>query len=99
MKKNAAQPFLAKRLKEKRRKIDLIDQKLLGLLNQRLRIALEMGKIKKQTGTKFYDRKREKEVLERLRLRLRSRNKRFLRERDVKKIFATIIRVCRRSQR
>ena len=78
-------------------KIDIIDQKLLGLLNQRLRIALEIGKIKKQMGTKIYDRKREKEVLERL--RLRSRNKRFLKERDVKKIFATIIRVCRRSQK
>ena len=78
-------------------KIDIIDQKLLGLLNQRLRIALEIGKIKKQMGTKIYDRKREKEVLERL--RLRSRNKRSLKERDVKKIFATIVRVCRRSQK
>jgi chorismate mutase len=49
-------------------------------------------------GEKVYDPKREKEVLERLRLRLRSRNKRSLKERDVKKIFATVIRVCRQSQ-
>ena len=68
MRNKAAPPFLAKRLKENRMKIDLIDQKLLGLLNQRLRIVLEIGKIKKQMGVKIYDRKREKEVLERLRL-------------------------------
>jgi len=71
----------------------------LGLLNQRLRIVLEIGKIKKKMGTKIYDRKREKEVLERLRLRLRLGNKGLLKEKDLEKIFATIIRVCRRSQR
>jgi chorismate mutase len=86
-------------LKEKRKKIDLIDRKLLGLLNQRLRTALEIGKVKKEMGKKIYDPKREKEVLERLRLRLRSRNKTFLKEKDLEKIFATIIKACRQSQR
>ena len=81
------------------KKIVLTDQELLSLLDRHIRIALEIGKIKKQIGTKIYDRKREKEVLERLRLRLRSRNKWSLKERDLKKIFATIIKVCRRSQR
>jgi chorismate mutase/prephenate dehydratase len=91
----------SKKLKDKRRKIDLIDQKLLSLLNQRLHIALEIGKIKKQMGTRIYDPEREKEVLERLRLRLRSRsrNKGFRKEKDLEKIFATIIKVCRQSQR
>ena len=54
------------KLKKKRKEIDLIDQKLLTLLNQRLRIALEIGKIKKEMGKKIYDPEREKEVLERL---------------------------------
>ena len=92
---------LSKKLKSRRRKIDLIDQKILSLLNQRLRIASEIGKIKKQMGTKIYDPKREKEVLERLRLRLRLRsgNKAHLKEKDLEKIFATIIKACRRSQR
>ena len=99
MRKKAAQPSLIQRLKENRMKIDLIDQKLLSLLNQRLRIAQDIGKIKKQIGTRIYDRKREKEVLERLRLRLRSREKWPLKESDLKKIFTTIIRVCRQSQR
>lgn len=92
-----AQPDLSKKLKDRRRKIDLIDRKLLPLLNQRLRIALEIGKIKKQMGIKIYDPKREKEVLERLRLRLR--NKYILKEKDLEKIFSAIIKVCRRSQK
>jgi len=82
------------KLKKKRKEIDLIDQKLLTLLNQRLRIVLEMGKIKKEMGKKVYDPKREKELLERLELK----NKGPLREKDLKEIFKTIIRVCRRSQ-
>jgi len=94
-----AQFDLSKKLKNRRRKIDLIDRKLLSLLNQRLRIALEIGKIKKKMGEKIYDPKREKEVLERLRLRLRSRNKGLLKEKDLEKIFSTIIKVCRQSQK
>jgi chorismate mutase/prephenate dehydratase len=90
---------LSKKLKSRRREIDLIDQKLLSLLNQRLHIALEIGKIKKQMGTKTYDPKREKEILERLRLRLRSRKKALLEEKDLEKIFRTIISVCRRGQK
>jgi chorismate mutase/prephenate dehydratase len=90
---------LPQRLRNRRKKIDLIDQKLLSLLNQRLRIAREIGKIKKQMGTKIYDPKREKEVLERLRLRLRSLEKGLLKEKDLEKIFLTIIKTCRQSQK
>jgi len=90
---------LSQKLKNRRRKIDLIDRKLLPLLNQRLRIAQEIGKVKKQMGEKIYDPKREKEVLERLRLRLRLRNKGPLKEKDLEKIFRTIISVCRGVQK
>jgi len=90
---------LSQKLKNRRRKIDLVDRKLLSLLNQRLRIAQEIGKVKKQMGEKIYDPKREKEVLERLRLRLRSRNKGLLKEKDLEKIFRTIISVCRGVQK
>ncbi len=81
-------------LKKKRREIDLLDQKLLSLLNQRVRIAQELGKIKKEMGKKIYDPEREKKVLE----RLRSKNSGPLKEEDLKKIFTTIMRVCRKSQ-
>jgi len=89
-----AQPNLFQELKKKRKEIDLIDQKLLTLLNQRLRFAMEIGKIKKEMGQKVYNLWREKEVLE----RLKSKNKGPLKEKDLKEIFKTIIRVCRRSQ-
>jgi chorismate mutase-like protein len=88
------QPKLFQELKKKRRKIDLIDQKLLILLNQRLRCALEIGKIKKEGGQKVYDPKREKEVLR----RLKSKNKGRLKTENLEKIFKTIIKVCRKSQ-
>jgi len=89
-----AQSNLLQDLKKKRRKIDLIDHRLLTLLNLRLRTVLKMGKIKKEMGKKVYDPKREKEVLE----RLKSKNKGPLKEKDLKEIFKTIMKVCRRSQ-
>jgi chorismate mutase-like protein len=93
MKKETQSDF-SQKLKTKRKVLDLIDQKLLTLLNQRLRIALEIGKIKKGIGKKIYDPKREKEVLE----RLKRKNKGPLKEEDLKKIFTTIMKVCRKSQ-
>ena len=93
MKKETQSDF-SKKLKTKRKEIDLIDQKLLTLLNQRLRIVLEIGKIKKEMGKKIYDPEREKEVLE----KLKRKNKGPLKEEDLKKIFTTIMKVCRKSQ-
>jgi chorismate mutase/prephenate dehydratase len=89
-----ARSDLSQRLKRNRKKIDLIDRKLLKLLNQRLHVALEIGKIKKKTGEKVYDPKREKGILEKLGLR----NKGHLKEEDINKIFKKIMMVCRRSQ-
>lgn len=86
-------PF--QKLGEKRKQIDLIDQKLLALLNQRLRMAQEVGHIKKAMRKKIRDPKREKEVIERLKIR----NRGPLREKDLEKIFRTIMGVCRRVQK
>ena len=80
---------------KKRKEIDLIDRKLLGLLNQRLRIAMKIGRIKREMGEKFFDSKREKEVLE----RLTKWNKGPMKEKDLKKIFETIMEACRRCQK
>ena len=81
-------------LKRGRREIDRIDRKLLTLLNDRLRVALKAGKIKKKMGEKIYSPEREKEVLRRLSLK----NKGPLRQKDLEKIFGTIMTVCRRAQ-
>jgi chorismate mutase/prephenate dehydratase len=85
---------LSWRLIQRRKELDLINQKLLTLLNQRLRISLEIGKVKKKMGKKIYDVEREKEVLG----RLKRKNRGPLKEEDVWKIFATIMKVCRQSQ-
>jgi chorismate mutase/prephenate dehydratase len=81
-------------LKQMRGEIDRIDRKLLTLLNDRLRVALNVGKIKKKMGEKIYHPEREKEVLRRLGLK----NRGPLEGKDLEKIFGTIMRVSRRSQ-
>jgi chorismate mutase-like protein len=93
MKKEVRSDF-SKKLKENRRALDSLDRKLLTLLNQRLRITLKIGKIKKGIGKRIYDPDREKKILE----RLQRKNKGPLNEEDLKKIFTTIMKVCRRSQ-
>jgi len=86
---------LSQRLENRRRKIDLVDRQLLPLLNRRLRIALECGKIKREMGKKIYDPKREAEVIKRLRMV----NRGPLKEEHLEKIFKTIIGVCRSFQK
>jgi len=92
--KKKTRPDLYQELEKKREEINLLDQKLLTLFNQRFHIALEIGKIKKKIGKKIYDFKREREVLK----RLKRKNKGPLKEEDLKKIFTTIMKVCRKSQ-
>ena len=93
MKKEVWSHF-SQKLIRRRKELDLIDQKLLTLLNQRLRITLKIGKIKKEMGKKILDRGREKEVLD----RLKRKNRGPLKEQDLGKIFTTIMKVCRQSQ-
>jgi chorismate mutase/prephenate dehydratase len=90
-----AQFDLSKKLKRKRKEIDLVDRKLLPLLNQRLRVALEVGEVKKKMKEKIYDPKREKEVLRRLKIK----NRGPLKEEDLERIFRTIMNICRKSQK
>ncbi len=47
-----------------RKKIDEIDRQLLALLNERARCVLEIGAIKKRTGTPVHEPAREREILE-----------------------------------
>ena len=49
-----------------RRRIDEIDRKLVELLNERSRCALEIGKLKRAANLPLYQPEREKEVLEML---------------------------------
>lgn len=51
-------------LQEWRKKIDEIDSKILGLINSRVKIALEIGKIKNKEAKAYLVPDREREVLE-----------------------------------
>lgn len=93
MKKEVGSP-LSRKLTKRRKELDLINQQLLTLLNQRLRISLDVGKVKREMGKKIYDAEREKEILD----RLKRKNRGPLKEKDLKEIFATIMKVCRQSQ-
>lgn len=46
-----------------RRKIDEIDRQLVALLNERMKCAIEIGKIKKELGIEIYSPEREAEVM------------------------------------
>ncbi len=55
-----------KTLAELRKEIDAIDVKLLNLLNERARLAIEVGKIKAREKSDFYSPEREREIFKRL---------------------------------
>ncbi len=93
MKKKTRSDLFEKLIK-RRKELDRINQKLLTLLNRRLRITLEIGKVKKEMGKKIHDPEREREILD----RLKRKNKGPLKKEDLRRIFMTIMKVCRQSQ-
>ena len=56
-------------LQELRKKIDEIDNKLVDLLNERAKIVIEVGNIKKNENLEFRSPAREQEIIERLNAR------------------------------
>jgi chorismate mutase/prephenate dehydratase len=60
-------PETAEALAPLRARIDAIDHEIVALLNERAEIALEIGRVKQQTGRRTVrDARREAEVLERV---------------------------------
>jgi chorismate mutase/prephenate dehydratase len=74
-------------LDDLRARIDAIDAQLLELLNERARIAVEIGRIKHSTNSAYYVPEREKVVYE----KLRSRNQGPLSDDAVRSIYREII--------
>jgi chorismate mutase-like protein len=73
-----------------RAEIDAVDDELLKLLNQRAKIALEVGEVKRHNDTSLCDPGREREVLSRLTFK----NSGPLDEQSVTNIFERIIDEC-----
>lgn len=78
-----------------RKKIDEIDLKLVELLNERIRCAVEIGKWRYRQGGALYDPVREKEVLE----RVRRASQGPLEPAAVQRLFERIIDEARRAAR
>ncbi|RMG05613.1 MAG: prephenate dehydratase [Nitrospirae bacterium] len=53
-------------LRKLREEIDRIDEEILGLLNRRAEVVLDVAEIKKKKDEKFYVPQREREIIERL---------------------------------
>jgi chorismate mutase-like protein len=82
------------KLKELRKKIDVINQEILVLLNERAEVVLEIGELKKENSMEVYDPGREKEIEN----KLVEINKGPLPDESVIKIFREIISACRALQ-
>jgi chorismate mutase-like protein len=78
-----------------RRKIDEIDRKLVELLNERSKCAVEIGKIKKTQNLRVHDPEREREVLK----RVNEVNTGPLKTEGMRRLFERIIDECRQVER
>ena len=83
------------RLAECRNQIDVVDLKLLALLNERTRIVEEIGRIKQDLSLPIYEPKREDQVFH----NVTSNNQGPLSAEALKRIFERIIDEMRNIQR
>jgi len=82
-------------LNDWRRRIDDLDKKLVELLNERSRCALEIGKIKQAEHLPLYQPEREKEVLE----NVERSNAGPLSDAAIRRVFERIIDEARAAER
>ena len=78
-----------------RRKIDDLDRKLVELLNERSKCAIEIGKIKRALNLRVYDPEREREILR----RIKEANPGPLDDEGLQRLFERIIDECRHIER
>lgn len=79
-----------------RARIDELDDEILRLIQKRARLALEIGRLKAQTGRKVEDAGRENEILAKV---TRASLNEPIGPTAAKKIFAAVIESCREIQR
>jgi chorismate mutase/prephenate dehydratase len=83
------------KLRQFRKEIDLLDNRIVDLLNRRMKLVEQVGTLKAQNGNRVYDRTREKEIL----ARLCSKKSAKLGEEDLRLIYKKILAVSRQHQR
>ncbi|MBZ7953474.1 chorismate mutase [Campylobacter sp. W0018] len=82
-------------LKELRDKIDIVDDKILELLNERMAYVKIIGEIKKNHNKEIYYPKREKAILD----RLKNKNLKNLDHDAIELIYGKIFAVARSLER
>ena len=78
-----------------RRKIDELDRKLVSLLSERAKAAVEIGKLKRNTSMPIYEPDRERVVFD----NVQAANRGPLPGRDLVRIYERIIDVMRNIQK
>jgi chorismate mutase len=78
-----------------RKKIDELDRKLVALLSERARAAVEIGRLKRDTSLPIYEPDRERSVFE----NVQQANQGPLPGRDLVRIYERIIDVMRNIQK
>jgi chorismate mutase-like protein len=78
-----------------RKKIDELDRRLVELLSERARAAVEIGRLKRNTDLPIYEPERERTVLE----NVQEMNRGPLPGRDLVRIFERIMDVMRNIQK
>jgi chorismate mutase len=82
-------------LEDLRKRIDLLDESLVRLLNARAACALEIGRLKREMGVPIYQPEREAEVLR----HVQTRNTGPLDSPAIKRLFERIIDEARHLER
>ena len=78
-----------------RQKIDEIDRKLVELLNERSRCAIQIGRLKRELNMRVYDPEREREILR----KIQEVNGGPLDDEGLQRLFERVIDECRRIER
>lgn len=79
---------------EKRREIDDVDMAIVGLLNKRAGIVMDISAIKQSAGLSVRDLRREEELLQ----RLKTANAGVIDDTAIERIYRKILAESRRSQ-
>lgn len=83
----------SKLLDENRKKINLIDMQIVSLIDERINVALNIGKIKHNKNICILDVKREKEILR----SLKGRSK-YLSYKEIETVYKTIFEISKKNQ-
>ena len=78
-----------------RKQIDRLDDRMVLLINRRLRLAEKIGELKARNGEKVYNRRREQELL----TRLSNQQSGLITHSELRSIYQWILRASRAHQK